>query len=198
MADAFIGEIRIFPYMFNPNGWFPCDGRQIMIGSYQALYSLLGTRYGGDGKTTFNVPNLNGNIPVGAGTAVTGTVYTIAKTLGTTTVTLTYAQTPPHFHTMSGRVSTGNPATTGMTGGPNTAAPLSMLSRAVVPGSPPKPVGAYSNTGASDPTTYTGVNVAPSGGTPGGGGPLSHPNVMPSLVMGYFINWDGVYPVNPN
>jgi len=197
MADAFMGEIRIFPYLFNPYGWFPCDGRQLAISSYSALYSLLGIRYGGDAKTTFNLPNLNGNIPVGLGRALTGTNYTIGQTLGAATVTLNSTQTPPHYHTMSGKISSGSPSTTGMTAGPNTTAPLSMLSRAITVGSPPKPVGAYSNTGSSNPTTETAVNVAPAGGTATGTA-LPHPNVMPSLVMGYFINWDGVYPVNPN
>lgn len=193
--DAFIGEVRIFPYLFNPAGWLPCGGQQLQIFSYQALYSLMGTRWGGDGKTTFNLPNLNGFIPVGAGTAATGTTYPFGLTVGTATVTLTNSTVPAHRHIMSGRSdATG---TTGMTAGPSTVAPLSKLSRAIVPGTPPKSIGAYSNSGSNPPTTAIGVNVAVTGGT-AGGGIAAHPNVMPSLVMGYFINWDGVYPVKPN
>jgi microcystin-dependent protein len=194
MADAFIGEIRILPYIFNPAGWWPCDGRQLNIQSYAALYSLLGTRFGGDGKTTFSLPNLAGFIPVSTGTAATGTPYTFAGTLGSQTVTLVSAsQLGGHTHLMSARHS--STGTTGMTAGPNTTAPLSKLSRALVTGSPPKVTQAYSGPpgGPTAPSTAVAAQVAPFGG-----GPAPHPNMMPYLVMGYFINWDGIYPTRPN
>lgn len=194
MADAFIGEIRIFPYTFNPVGWFPCDGRQLGIGQYTALYSLLGARFGGNGQTTFNLPNLAGFIPVSQGTAATGTPYVFPQQVGAPTVTLSNPlQGATHTHTMTGRLSSGGVA--GLTAGPNTTVPLSKLSRGVVDGPTPRPIQVYSGPpgGPTAPSTSVAAQVsyAP-------GGAAAHPNMMPYLVMGYFINWDGNYPTRPN
>jgi microcystin-dependent protein len=199
MADAFIGEIRIFPYIFNPSGWILCDGRQLLIQVYPALYALIGARFGGDAQRTFNVPNLNGNIPLHMGQAATGTTYQWGQTLGTTTVTLTSSQVTPHSHAMTGLVGSGSPSTTGMTAGPNTQAPLSMLSRAIAPPVPPaqqpRPTAAYSNTAANPPSTTVAMKVDPVGPT---GAVAPHENVMLTMVMGYFINFDGIFPERPN
>lgn len=77
-VEAFIGEIRMFAGNYAPEGWLPCDGRQLQINQYQALYALLGNAYGGNGTTTFNLPNLVGRVPTGAGVSSEG--------LGTNTV----------------------------------------------------------------------------------------------------------------
>lgn len=76
--EAFIGEIRMFAGNYAPEGWLPCDGRQLQVSQYQALYALLGNAYGGNGSTTFNLPNLVGRVPTGAGASSEG--------LGTNTV----------------------------------------------------------------------------------------------------------------
>jgi len=166
------------------------------IQQYPALYSLLGVRFGGDGRATFNLPNIAGFIPVSAGQAVTGTPYVFVQQVGAQTVTLSSSiQGASHTHTMTARLSSGG--TTGMTAGPNTAAPLSKLSRAVVAGSPPRPIQAYSAPpgGPTAPSTSVAAQVSYAGAT---GGAAAHPNMMPYLVMGYFINWDGIYPTRPN
>ena len=72
MSEPYVGEIRLFPYTFAPNGWFDCDGRLLSIAEYEVLFTLLGTTYGGDGATTFALPDLRGRVPVhqGAGTGL--------------------------------------------------------------------------------------------------------------------------------
>jgi microcystin-dependent protein len=69
MTQPYVGEVRLFPYTFAPNGWFDCDGRLLSIAEYETLFTLLGTTYGGDGVNTFALPNLSGRVPIHQGTA---------------------------------------------------------------------------------------------------------------------------------
>lgn len=199
MADAFIGEIRMFPYGYAPIGWFACNGQRMVLQQYQALYSLLGSRFGGDNQTYFNLPNLNGRIPVDAGVSpTTGTNWVFAQATGQETVTLTYNQAPAHTHTFSAKISSAS--TTGMTGVAQTTgtAPnlvgTSLLSRGL--NTAAKPINAYDVPPSSN-ETQLGVKVSPAYGN----AQLQtdpHPNLQPYLVMGYYICNDGEYPVNPN
>ncbi len=199
MADAFIGEIRMFPFGYAPVGWFACSGQQVSIGQAQALYSLLGIKFGGDGKTYFNLPNLNGRIPVDAGTSpTTGTSYVFAQTIGQETVTLNAAQAPSHTHTFSAKISSAS--TTGMTAAatatgtaPNLVG-TSLLSRGLTTAT--KPINAY-DVPPSTNETQLGVKVSVAYGN-AQGGTDPHPNVQPYLVMAYYICNEGEYPVNPN
>ncbi|MFY8106732.1 MAG: phage tail protein, partial [Elstera sp.] len=178
--DAFIGEIRMFPFGYAPIGWFACDGRLMPIGQYQALYSLLGTRFGGDGKTNFNLPNLNGRIPVDAGVSpTTGTQFVFAQTVGQETVTLNAAQAPSHTHTFTAKVS--NASTTGMTGvaqatgtAPNQVG-TSLLSRGL--NSAAKPINAYDVPPTTQETSL-GVKVSVAYGN-AQTGVDPHPNLQP-------------------
>lgn len=99
--DPFIGEIAIFPWGWAPKGWLPCEGQVMTIQQNPALYALLGIAYGGDGRTTFNLPDLRGRIPVGG--------YNNGVKAGAETVTLASNQVPPHIHYMqvSSRNGTG-------------------------------------------------------------------------------------------
>jgi microcystin-dependent protein len=189
MADAFIGEIRILPYTFTPAGWLPCNGSLQSMAQYQALYTLLGTRFGGDGKSTFGLPNLQGVIVVNAGQGPGLSNYIFAQGVGTQTVALTSSsQMPAHGHVMNGRNSSAG--VTGMTSSPNTNTPLSMLSRALVPSTPnPKIEQAYAQPG---PSTTIGMPVSVVGTG------AAHANMMPYLAMRYCICWEGIYPVKPN
>lgn len=98
MADPFIGEIRIFSGNFAPSGWFLCQGQLLAISQYQALFALLGTNYGGNGTTNFQLPNLQGRFPIGMGTAPSGQVYNVGEAGGVEQLQLTINNLPPHSH----------------------------------------------------------------------------------------------------
>lgn len=107
MSDSFYGEIKAFPYTFSPSGWIPCDGRELPVQQYPALYAVIGNTYGGTPNVSLKVPNLNG-APGGIGRAVQGagqipnvSSYPLGSTTGTPSVTLTPAQMPQHNHTIS-------------------------------------------------------------------------------------------------
>jgi microcystin-dependent protein len=176
MTDAYVGEIRLFPFNWAPNGWLPCDGRSLPIQGNQALASLLGNQFGGDGKTTFNLPDLCGRVPVSQGTnpLTSPTVtYAVGTYGGLEGVALTAAQVPPHTHTM-GAVDTAG--ATGTTNGTF----LSVLEA----GHP-----LYAATGtttalAPDSVSEEGANAA-------------HQNMQPSLVLNFCICTLGLYPQRP-
>jgi len=97
--EGTIGEIRMFAAAFAPKNWNYCDGSIIAISRNTALFSILGTTYGGNGQTTFGLPNLCGRVALGAGNAVTGSVYALGEKAGTNTTTLSANNLPPHAHT---------------------------------------------------------------------------------------------------
>jgi microcystin-dependent protein len=98
MAQPYIGEIRMFAGTFAPAGWLFCDGTTLAISENETLFQLIGTTYGGDGQTTFNLPDLRGRVPLHWGTSSTGTTYQLAEQGGVETVTLTTQQMPNHNH----------------------------------------------------------------------------------------------------
>src|ERR1700735_760284 len=100
MSNPFVAEIRIFPFNFAPTGWAFCAGQILPISQNTALFSLLGTTYGGDGKSNFALPNFQGSVPVHAGQGVGLSPYTLGGTGGVPTVTLSVAQLPSHTHTI--------------------------------------------------------------------------------------------------
>lgn len=107
MTDNFIGELRTFAFGRAPKGWLPCNGQILKIQQYQALFALIHSMYGGDGKDTFALPDLRGRVAIGAGQSpYTGTVFQLAAKGGTETVTLTAAQTPSHNHLLVASTST--------------------------------------------------------------------------------------------
>src|SRR5947207_12912911 len=102
MSDPFVAEIRMFAGNFAPKGWAFCDGQLLPLSQNTALFSLLGTFYGGDGKSTFALPDMQGSVPLGQGQSTTGTEYFLGQQGGEQTVTLLQTEMPIHTHTMQG------------------------------------------------------------------------------------------------
>lgn len=173
MSSPYIGEIRMFSFGRTPNGWQVCDGSLLPIAEYDALFALIGTTYGGDGQTTFGVPDLRGRVPVHQGQGPGLSNYVIGQRGGTETVTVQPAEMPTHTHTLmatSAAATTGTPGTT------------------VLPGA------------VSDQTAYltniTGATAFPMSAqaTTFAGGSQPHENCMPTLTVQYCIAVFGIFP----
>jgi len=177
MAQPYVGEIRMFAGNFNPSGWLFCEGQLLPISENETLFQLIGTTYGGDGESTFALPDLRGRIPLHFGTGPDGTTYQLAETGGVEEVTLTTQQIPIHTHPMfcssGGGTVAANPA--------NGVASLADLS------------------------VYNDMSVAPNTqpnaqlGTPGftsdiTGGSQPHENHMPFLCINFIISLFGLFP----
>jgi microcystin-dependent protein len=165
VSDPFLGEIKLVPYGFEPKGWAYCDGRELPINQNQALFALLGTSFGGNGRTSFRLPDLRGRVPVGTGETATGTVYALGEAGGQESVKLTLGQLPPHAHTV--RASSG-PATT------------------------KKPVNAWPAAGGAYAATSDTTMGASMIGRSGSGRP--HDNRQPYLGLAYVIALQGIFP----
>ncbi|QNN47315.1 phage tail protein [Thermomonas brevis] len=175
MSTPYVGEIRMFGFGSRgaPNGWQACDGTLLPIAEYEVLYTLLGTTYGGDGQSTFGVPDLRGRLPIHQGTGPGLSNYVIGQKSGTESVTLLSQQMPAHTHTAV--ATTG--AATALTPG------IALLPGAV----------SGDNFYASDITGATAVPMsAQSTGLAGGSQP--HENCMPTLTVQYCIAWAGIFP----
>src|SRR4051794_38113217 len=108
MADPFVAEIRIFPFNFAPKGWAFCNGQLLPISQNTALFSLLGTTYGGDGKSTFALPDLEGPAPLHPGQGQGLSLYDLGQQGGTETVTLLQSEMPVHTHVLRGQQDVGD------------------------------------------------------------------------------------------
>src|SRR5438105_6938994 len=102
MSDPFVAEIRMFAGNFAPKGWATCDGQLLPISQNTALFSLLGTFYGGDGKSNFALPNLQGSVAIGQGQGLGLADYVIGESAGSEAITLLGSETPGHNHTLNG------------------------------------------------------------------------------------------------
>lgn len=171
--EPYIGEIRLLPYNFAPLNWHDCDGSLLAISDYDTLYNLIGTTYGGDGVTTFALPDLRGRLPIHQGTGNGLATYTIGQQAGTETVTLTPGQMPMHTHTV---MATSSVATTGTPGGNLELGAIS---------------GDSMYTG-----DISGLNPHAAAGSMIGsaGGNQPHENTMPTLAVRFCISLYGVYP----
>lgn len=109
--DPYIGEIKMFAGNFAPQGWAKCEGQLLPIAQYTALFSLLGTTYGGDGQTTFGLPDLRGRVPIGPGNGPGLQPIAWGQKLGANTNTLTTSQMPQHSHTINAVATDGNQST---------------------------------------------------------------------------------------
>lgn len=173
MSQPYIGEIRMFGFGRTPNGWQACDGSLLPIAQYDALFALIGTTYGGDGQTTFAMPDLRGRLPVHQGQGPGLGYYVIGQVAGTETVTLLPTQMPAHTH---GMLATSAAATSLSPG--NTLLP-----------------GAVSGD-VFYATDLTGAIAAPMSAqsTTIAGGSQPHDNTMPTLTVQYCIAWAGIFP----
>ena len=171
MADPFVAEIRIFGFNFAPKGWAFCDGQLMPLSQNTALFSLLGTIYGGDGKSTFALPNLQGSAPMFWGQGPGLSLRGIGETGGSETVTLLESEMSAHAHAV--RAAT-DPADL------NAPSPTRSLAR--------------STSGFAYQSSATGlVAMAPEALAPAGGD-QPHNNMMPYLTLNFCIALQGVYP----
>lgn len=169
MSEPFVGEIRMFAGNFAPRGWAFCDGQLLAVSQNDALFSLLGTVYGGDGRTTFGLPDMRGRIPVHAGTGPGLSPQRLGAKLGSESETLTVNQLPSHTH------------------------PLNATSAAATDNNPS---GKLTGESASVDLYFEGdpnADMASSAITEVGGS-RSHTNLMPFLCVHFIIALVGIYP----
>src|SRR5215204_3481015 len=113
MPEPYVGEIRMFAGSFAPAGWMTCEGQQLPISENDVLFQLIGTTYGGDGESTFALPNLQSRVPMHMGTGPTGITYQLAEAAGVESVTLTVQQIPIHNHAVIGTTNPGSQSSPG-------------------------------------------------------------------------------------
>lgn len=171
--DPFLGEIRIVGFNFPPVDWAICDGSLLPIGQYDALYTLIGTTYGGDGISNFKLPDFQGRIPVHSGKGTDLTQHVIGEAFGTEQVTLTTAQIPAHTHAL--QASTAVPTT-------------------VSPGNGVLAARAGNNLAMyTADTTTPNAQLSPAAITQSGSS-VPHDNTMPTLGLTFIIAVNGIYP----
>ena len=170
MADPFVAEIRIFPFSFAPKGWARCNGQLMPLSQNTALFSLLGTTYGGDGRSTFALPNLEGSAPMHPGQGPGLALHDLGEIGGSETVTLLESEMPAHSHTL--RSYPHDPADRFIPTGASLA---------------------RSNNGQAWGPPNSLVSMSPSTLAPAGGD-QSHNNLMPYLTFYFNIALQGVFP----
>jgi microcystin-dependent protein len=177
MADPFVAEIRILPFFFAPKGWAFCNGQLMPISQNTALFSLLGTTYGGDGKSTFALPNLQGMAPLHAGQGPGLSLWDLGQFEGSDTVTLLESEIPIHSHALNAQTQN---ATTNQPAG-------AILAAGHFGGAQGGAVNLYLT--SSSPQTLMNPNaIAPAGGD------QPHNNLMPYLTLNFCIALQGVFP----
>jgi microcystin-dependent protein len=170
VSNPFLAEIRIFPFNFPPKGWAFCDGQILPISQNTALFSLLGTTYGGDGKSNFALPNMQGNSPMHPGQGPGLSLHDLGETGGEQTVTLLESEIPSHTHALQ-----GIPLIADL----DTPSPQTALARSTpdIYKVPP-----------ANTVQLADQAVAPAGGD------QPHNNMMPYLTLNFCIALQGVYP----
>jgi microcystin-dependent protein len=172
--ENYLGETRLFAGNFAPRGWHFCDGSLLSIAANDTLYSLIGTTYGGDGVTTFGLPDLRGRIPVGQGIAPGLSNRTLGEAAGTESVTVLTSQCPPHSHVLFASTAT---ATSQSPEGAVTAQPANGLVFYAPPVTP-----------TVNPVAFDKDAITPVGGN------QPHSNLMASQAVNYIIALEGIYP----
>ncbi len=169
MGEPYIGEIRMFAGNFAPNGWMFCEGQTLPISENDALFTLIGTTYGGDGQETFNLPNLASRVPIHMGTGPDGNTYQIGEAAGVESVTLTTQQIPIHTHALTASTAAGavnSPA--------NQVIAASPSIKLFIEDTPD--------------STLAASAVSPVGGS------QPHENCQPFLCINFIISLFGVFP----
>ena len=178
MSGPFVAEIRMFGFNFAPTGWAQCNGQLLPISQNTALFSLLGTFYGGDGKSTFALPNLQESVPLGQGQGSGLSEYFLGQQAGAPFVTLLETEMPAHSHTFSvtTNVGTTNNAATNQLGKGQSGNPVSGTTQARI----------YSTAAPNQAMAFQQISVT--------GSSFPHNNIMPSLVVNYCIAMQGIFP----
>lgn len=176
MTEPYLGEIRMFGGNFPPMGWAMCDGQLLSIAENDTLYALIGTTYGGDGQSTFGMPDLRGRAPSHMGTR-NGQSYVIGQMMGAETVTLTSAQLPAHTHPFFAVSAAGS------TGVPTTSTLMSDQ------GPPGAGIFGYTPYNASNEQ----IALSAASTTPAGGN-QPHDNLQPYLGINFIIALAGIFP----
>lgn len=171
MSSPYLGEIRLVSFSFAPKGWAPCNGQLLAINLNQALFSLLGTQYGGDGRTTFALPNLQARVPIHQGQGPGLSARTIGESDGTQFASVNEANIPVHEHAL---MASSAAATSATPAGNVLAAPADAL---------------YGTTGTS--ASYGALATA------GAIEASSHENRQPFIGMTYMISLTGIFPPRP-
>ena len=171
MSEPFLAEVRIVGFNFAPRGWALCDGQILPINQNQSLYSLLGTTYGGDGRTTFALPDLRGRTPIHVGQSAGGSSHQLGQKSGQETHALLIAETPAHSHTLN---ASANPADRPI---PNDA----------VLAQPPAADPVYGDAAQTPAELNAGVLLNT-------GGSQAHNNMQPFLALNFCIALQGLFP----
>ena len=171
MSDCFLGEIRLFPYGVVPRGWVTCNGQTLPIAQNVPLFNLLGVQFGGDGKTTFCLPDMCGRVGISQGTGTSVGPYTVGDAGGAETVTLTTDTIPAHGHPLNGA------STSATTNSPKGAIPAQATGGALL---------YTANLGSIQPLAAQSIG-------PNGGG-AAHENRQPFLALNFCISTMGIYP----
>ena len=166
----YVGEIRMFAGNFPPNGWMFCEGQTLPISENEVLFQLIGTTYGGDGQSTFNLPNLASRVPIHMGTGPDGTTYQLGEMAGTEQETLTVQQIPNHTHPLTASTATGT-----------TPSPSGNVLAATAGGI------ALFYEGSTD-GQLNAQAITPAGGS------QPHENTQPFLCNNFIISLFGVFP----
>ncbi|MCX6180639.1 MAG: tail fiber protein [Bacteroidetes bacterium] len=185
--EAFIGEINSFAFGFVPQGWLACNGATLQVSANTALYSVIGNNFGGTPGVTFNLPNLNGEIIVGAGTLPGGSNYSFASTGGNENIALHQTSMPNHAHTMYGGITPTTPDTATLSAPNSTTFVSNLIAKST------NQIGkGYQHAGAPN----TNVNLA-ANSIGAAGNDMPHENRAPYLPILFCICVDGLYPVRP-
>lgn len=179
MSTPYLGQIIAVGFNFTPVGYMPCDGQLISIADNSALFALLGTTYGGNGTTTFGLPNLNSRVTVGSQNGAAGpglSAYPLGQTGGVESATLITTQIPAHTHPFTGTIAAA-------TGGTKSNDPAGKF-----PGTASQAL--YANTGA---TATLAADALTAAAAPAGGS-QPHSNIQPVLALNYIIATDGIFP----
>jgi microcystin-dependent protein len=177
MSNPFVAEIRIFPFNFAPVGWAMCNGQLLPISQNTALFSLLGTTYGGDGRSNFALPNLQGSVPMHPGQGPGLSLHDLGETSGSDTLTLLSTEMPAHGHFLNATTSAGT--------APDPSGALYANGNWSSQGSS----GAVQYYSGTVPNAQLNANtIAPAGGS------LPHNNLMPYLSLNFCIALQGVFP----
>lgn len=173
MSNPFLGEIRLLPFNFAPRGWMTCSGQLVSIAQNDALFALIGTIYGGDGQTTFALPDLRGRLPIHQGQGPGLSNYVIGQAAGSESVTLVSSQLPSHTHTLIATTAGATSLTPG---------------NALLPGAVSGDTFYVNTTAGNTMAPMSNQMLSQAGGS------QPHDNTMPTLTLQYCIAVEGIFP----